>query len=198
MRERAPPGDGPLAVLPAEQKESLAQALRAAWAPAPLDASIQKRLIEMVLDDPLAPPSSAEHEQAERLRQALEGPETDRPDAALASALKSAYAPTALDGRRERALRDATSPASPKIWLVGALATALAAAATWLVWVSSSRSTETMAPRVAVPHIYLSRSTTPLFDERFEVGAASARLDRIAAERARELRDNRFAVWGLP
>ena len=42
-----------------------------------------------------------------------------------------------------------------------------------------------------------SRSTTPLFREKFAVGKASARVDLIIAARSRELRANRFMAWGI-
>ena len=41
------------------------------------------------------------------------------------------------------------------------------------------------------------RSTEPLFREPFaRTGGESARIDRIAASRGGDLRDNRFAAWG--
>jgi hypothetical protein len=45
-----------------------------------------------------------------------------------------------------------------------------------------------------------SRSTADLFDTATpfpRVGGETARVDRIANVRAAELRDNRFALWGL-
>ena len=41
-----------------------------------------------------------------------------------------------------------------------------------------------------------SRSTAALIEPDL-AGAPSARIDRIATHRARELRDNRYALWGI-
>jgi hypothetical protein len=42
------------------------------------------------------------------------------------------------------------------------------------------------------------RSTQPLFHEPFaRAGGASDRIDRIAMARSSDLRDNRFALWGV-
>jgi hypothetical protein len=42
------------------------------------------------------------------------------------------------------------------------------------------------------------RSTQALFDEPFaRTGGQSARIDRIASARAADLRENRFARWGV-
>ena len=42
------------------------------------------------------------------------------------------------------------------------------------------------------------RSTQSLFHEPFaRTGGESARIDRIASARAADLRDNRFAAWGV-
>jgi hypothetical protein len=41
------------------------------------------------------------------------------------------------------------------------------------------------------------RSTVSLFSERFETEDTTARMDAIASARGRELRDNRYAAWGV-
>jgi hypothetical protein len=41
------------------------------------------------------------------------------------------------------------------------------------------------------------RTTAPLFSERFETGDTTARMDAIASARGRDLRDNRYASWGV-
>ena len=52
------------------------------------------------------------------------------------------------------------------------------------------------APRVSFEPLIPVRSTQPLFREPFaRTGGESARIDRIATARARDLRDNRFAAW---
>lgn len=53
------------------------------------------------------------------------------------------------------------------------------------------------APAAAAVPVARSRSTSALFDERFTVEATSARIDRIGEARARDLRANRYAAWGV-
>ena len=70
--------------------------------------------------------------------------------------------------------------------------TVLALAASVVVWVSSAMtSSEGEAP------LARARSTQSLFAEPFKAGETSARIDRIAAARASDYRDNRFAKWGV-
>ena len=71
----------------------------------------------------------------------------------------------------------------------------LAAAAVLLLVVGTRR---TRAPTAELPALGLlqSRSTATLF-ESASVGAPSARIDRIASVRARDLRANRYAEWGV-
>ncbi|MEB2324275.1 MAG: hypothetical protein OZ921_17305, partial [Sorangiineae bacterium] len=89
------PDDAPVALLSDEAERTLAESLRAAYAPEPLDDELNEALILAALDDPLAPPSAAELAESEALRRALEG-EGEHPDAALARALRAAAAPGAL------------------------------------------------------------------------------------------------------
>ncbi|HEX9621497.1 MAG TPA: hypothetical protein VF989_15240 [Polyangiaceae bacterium] len=202
MKQQGSPPETPFAVLPEEQEEELSEALSCAWAPPDVDAALHRRLLEIALEDPLAPPSAAEREEAERLRRTLDDADDTDDGATVLTALRSAYTPSELDRARERALRGSGGGgALPRrarraAWLLGAVGTALAAAATWVAWIDVPRSFEATPSHPSL-RTYVSRSTTPLFDDRFAVGAASARVDRIATARARELRDNRFANWGL-
>jgi hypothetical protein len=57
-----------------------------------------------------------------------------------------------------------------------------------------------VASSVSAPMLQRSRSTADLFDAATpfpRAGGETARVDRIASVRAAELRDNRFALWGL-
>jgi hypothetical protein len=77
----------------------------------------------------------------------------------------------------------------------GAVGAALAAAATLLLFVgtaSQSVPEPSLATGLARP-----RSTAPLFSERFDTEGTTARMDAIASARGRDLRDNRFASWGV-
>lgn len=151
------------------------------------------------LDDPDAPASEEELRAAEALRAALEEPTTSHEDADLARALALSHAPRELpaDDHRailERALdaRDA-KPRGRVIRVVFGAAAALSMAAAFVL-VMRSRPVETPAASAIA-----ARSTQPLFHEPFEpIGGTSARVDRIAMARASDLRDNRFARWGVP
>ncbi|HEY8086269.1 MAG TPA: hypothetical protein VIF09_00440, partial [Polyangiaceae bacterium] len=72
----------------------------------------------------------------------------------------------------------------------------LALAAAVLLFVRGDRQPpETVTDAVAVA---VSRSTQPLFPERFPAtGGETSRIDRIAMARATDLRDNEFAKWGV-
>lgn len=79
--------------------------------------------------------------------------------------------------------------------IFGAGSAVVAAAAVVMLFLgTASRSTPTaaMAGDFAKP-----RSTAPLFDERFETAETTARMDAIASARSRDLRDNRYAAWGV-
>ncbi len=194
----------PIALLEPEDERALGAALRAAWAPAELDAELNEMLIEAALEDPLAPPTEDELVQSERLRQALEG-EGAHPDVDLARALAAAAAPREL-GREpaERIAREAVKPERSNVILVafGTVATvAVAAAAAIMLFVHpldrAAAPATAMAPAATIP-LAQSRSTAPLFNRQaFETQNATARIDRIAAARGRELRDNQYAMWGL-
>jgi hypothetical protein len=201
-------------LLEPEQEEDLVTLLRAAWQPTPLDEGVNRRLIELALEDPLAPPSADELVESERLRRALEGDGT-HPDAALAQALRTAAHPTdagALAQRRAEQIGE-TLPAAElgriqsrssgpsRVYvLVGSAAAALALAASVLIVLRpAERRLEPGAVSATVERGALTpaRSTQELFSDKFEPGEASTRIDRIATARARELRSNRYALWGV-
>jgi hypothetical protein len=70
---------------------------------------------------------------------------------------------------------------------------AIAAAACLGVWQrGASQSTATDSLALISVH-----STAALFDAPFETQSTSARIDRMAAARRGELRENRFRAWGL-
>jgi len=167
-------------------------------------------------DPPDAPPTPAEIAEAEALRDALADPSAPRRlDAAgrageeaarFARAVSVAHAPRPLDADRHRAILEKvlappTRRTGKRLAYVLALGGAAAAAAMALLFVRSPAS----AVRPAAPSVSVSveplvplRSTQPLFAEPFAPrGGASARIDRIAVARAADLRDNRFAAWGV-
>jgi hypothetical protein len=206
--ERVPPpietdAEGETLELDAATESALAEALRAAWAPRTLDPALNELLIEAALEDPLAPASEAEIVESERLRDALEG-KGEHPDALLARALRTANTPAPLSNERANQLvPELSSPrrSSNVVYVAfGAVAaTAMAAAAAAMLFLAPVEHEPAAATAVSVPNPTLaqSRSTTALFHEKFATEDTSGRIDRIAAVRARELRQNRYAQWGL-
>ena len=194
-----------LPLLPEEQEEELARALRAAWAPGELDAAVNEALIAAALEDPLAPPTEEEALASERLRRALEGHGHD-PSADLAHALRAAAAPRILRAEvaeriAERSLAVTSRATRGNVIYVsfGAAAAAIAAlAASWFVLVRPALdSGAAMDMQAAARDLAVSRSTAGLFSEKFETAGTTSRVDRIATHRARDLRSNRYALWGV-
>lgn len=193
--------DPDLPELDAEEERRLGTLLRSAFAPTEIDAARHERLLQVALEDPFAPASAEEIAQSERLRQALEG-EGDHADAVLARALAAAYAPSNAPPQVEPPTRlapavvAAEKPAGKLLYFrfVGVAAT-LAAAAAVLLAVTPRARLES-APELPAFALAQSRSTAPLI-QADAAGAPSTRIDRIASLRGRELRDNRYALWGV-
>lgn len=165
----------------------VAIALRAAWSPTALADATHAEMLDDV------PTSAGEMAAATAHASALGTKE--EPD--IVSALRAAWAPADLPGSEHDALvRTAiASPAPAKVVrfpgvrrIAAVATTVLAAAAVITVWLGSGPSELPLAR---------ARSTTPLFDQPFGDGNASARIDRIAVARAADYRDNRFAQWGI-
>lgn len=154
------------------------------------------------------PPTDEEARAAAELRADLEGQapgERGVTGAEILRALAAAHDPPALDeGIHQRLVEGAQARLSPPRWSLrpghrvvartfgGAVAGAVAIAAGFFVLVSPPQGATTEAA-LAQPH-----STGPLFDGPFPLrGGQSERIDRIASARGAELRDNRFAKWGV-
>ena len=166
----------------------------------------KKRNLDEV--DPDAPPSEEERVASDRLRDALADASKPSADADFARALAVAHTPRELDDAEHRALLDralargATSaPArgSPGdrrgvVVRVAFGVAAVAALAAGVAFVVRAPGAPAVASQLAV-----TRSTEPIFGaERFPTtGGESDRIDRIATARAADLRDNRFARWGV-
>ncbi len=157
-------------------------------------------------DDPDAPPSAEEIAAAEALRLALQDASKKNEDAELLRAAALAHgtrAPTALDAASARAAEEAALAKFDKlharraggvvIRLTFGVGIAVAAAAA--LFFVLGRPTEKPAEQAELVHV---RSTQELFAHQFEAqGGESARIDRIAIARANDLRENRFARWGV-
>jgi hypothetical protein len=193
--------DPDLPTLDAAEERRLATLLTSAFAPGEIEPARHERLLQAALDDPFAAPSPEEIVESERLRRALDG-DGDHLDLVLARALSAAYAPSEAPPKvvDPATLTPARKPAARLLYLrFGGVAAALAAAAAVLL-VMSARSTrnspEASAPELPALALVQSRSTAALFQSA-SVGPPSARIDRIASVRERDLRANRYAMWGV-
>lgn len=194
------------------QLAELLEALEAALRPGELDGATNERLLEMALEDPLAPATDEELAESARLRDALERGAPHEAVASLAVLRAGFVASDASEPLIEssvnqavhEALRSVPAPAplAPKrrgniVYAVfGATSAALAAAALLLLFVGTASRSSAPEPSLAAS-LAKPRSTAPLFSERFETGATTARMDAIASARSRDLRDNRYASWGV-
>jgi len=155
--------------------------------------------------DPDAPPSEAEVAAALELRRSLDqgrpGPGGNA-DWELVEAVRAAASPTAIsEARHRRILENALSrkPRGRVIYLAFGGVASLAAMAAALAIVVKGPEREPVAVR-AFPEspMAVSRSTVELFRAGIPAeGSTSDRVDRIAYARARDLRENRFARWGV-
>jgi hypothetical protein len=178
-------------------------------APGPGGPDQEAKMDRDDIRDPDAPPSAEEAAEAEALRDAL-GKGTPHAAADFARAVSLAHAPRPIADGEHRALverailRGETRRAQGRrrrgrVGIAFATGLALAAAVALTVGSLSRRdeapsaaASPTLEPLVPV------RSTQPLFREPFaRTGGESARIDRIASARAIDLRDNRFAAWGV-
>jgi hypothetical protein len=157
-------------------------------------------------DDPDAPPSEEERIASERLRDALADPSIENADADLARALALAHEPREIDAaEHQKIVANAvlrTRPPRRVVKVVFGVGTALALAAAFVLVFGKLDMTK--GPSMTIPtaaSLVPARSTQDLFDEPFakplSKGAASARIDRIAMARSGDLRENRFATWGV-
>jgi hypothetical protein len=190
--------DADLPELDAAEERRIAALLCHAFAPSEIDPARHERLLQTALEDPFAPASADELVESERLRQALDG-QGDHPDARLARALSAAFSPTL-----ERPVRDPVPlpKAPPKrtgqliLFRFAGAAAALAVAAAVLLRLSPVLQKSSPAPDLATLALAQSRSTAAFFQAN-SAGAPSERIDRIASARSRDLRDNRYALWGV-
>jgi len=156
--------------------------------------------------DPEAPPTEEELVAAEALRRAFDRdrgrPGNARADWELVLAVRAAASPAAISTAKHRRIVDAAleRKARGKVIRVafGAVASLLAMAAALAIVVRSPSPQGAMEASAAAPQMALSRSTAGLFPDGIPPkGGTSDRVDRIAYARARDLRENRFARWGV-
>jgi hypothetical protein len=176
---------------------AFAEALRAAFAPGELDPLRHTEILALALEDPFAAPTEEEVRASERLRAALESDDSAHPDAALARALRAATSPQPLAAEQARRLAASTTPRRPNVVYVTFGAVAVAAAAALALLVVRPGSAPEGAAGSSQAALLRSRTTQDLFHDRFEPGQATARIDRIASARARDWRENQYALWGV-
>ena len=194
--------------LDAAEELRLGELLRNAFRPGEIDPQRHERLLSAALEDPFAEPSPEELVESERLRQALDG-RGDHEDLRLARALSAAFSPsidrpladTLRDTRRGESALPAKTASTSRGQVIyyrfAAVTTALAVAAAVLLRLTSQApESATRVPDLTTLALAQSRSTAAFF-RADSAGAPSERIDRIASVRSRELRDNRYALWGV-
>lgn len=186
--------------LDAEEEARLASALRAALQPEAIDPGLHERILRRALSDPLAPATPEELDAAERLRLALEG-RGESEHLALASSLRFAHGTeVSSDEHAERAHARALEKAAPKRNNVvyrafGAVSGVLAlAAAVALVMTPLEKERAPAQPKAEIAR---SRSLAPVLNVEAARLSPSERMDRIASAREKDLRNNRYARWGV-
>jgi len=197
-----PDSEADLPELSAAEELRLNELLRSAVRPSEIDPARHERLLLAALEDPFAQPTEAELVESERLRRALDG-QGEHQDLRLARALSAAFAPSLDRPLPAPSLAPRSSP--PKlgrgqviVYRFAAVATALAVAALVLLRITTTTRPESSAaaPELSAFSLAQSRSTAAFF-RADAAGAPSERIDRIASARSRELRDNRYALWGV-
>lgn len=188
--------------LAAGEAEHWLEALRAAVRPAELDSAEHERLLELVLDDPLAPPSEAELVESARLRDALASNDPAHADAALLAALRAPFAEEDGQAAAQQLPAEAaqTGPQKPGRNVIygtfGAASVVLAAAAALALTFGSVSRDSAPGASAPLPPLVRPHSTAPMFANHFNSNT-TARMDMIASARERDLRDNRYAAWGV-
>lgn len=190
----------------------LVDLLRSAYEPADLDANENDALINRALgiSETDAPATSAEREAADRLREAILHPNSDdrdEPQVEVLDALVAAHRPKNIDPLRNellitRALKGSSQRTVQRrvVPVVTAAILGVAAMAAGVSLYLQGGTNQAETANVAAPVLQRSRSTANLFDASTpfpRVGGESARMDRITNARAADLRNNRFALWGV-
>jgi len=181
-----------LEALDPDEEAALLRALRSVFRPESIRQECHEALLETALLDPFAEPTAEERARAEELRAALAGG-TPHQEADLARQLAAAFraAPAGVAAKAAQRASERALPRGKVVQVAFAATVVLSLAAGALLLV---RGVPERAPELAP--LAESRSLSPLF-ARAPEASASERLDRIVAVRSRELRDNRFATWGV-
>ena len=203
-----PDAEPELPELDPSEELRLSALLQHAFRPSEIDPARHERLLLAALEDPFADASPEELVESERLRQALDG-QGEHQDLRLARALSAAFTPSGVTKRVAPSLERPLPEPKPLpivaprrsgqviFYRFAAVATALAVAAAVLLQLTPElRTGSAPAPDLATLALAQSRSTAAFF-RADAASAPSERIDRIASVRSRELRDNRYALWGV-
>ena len=155
--------------------------------------------------DPNAPPSEAEMAAAQELRRSLD---QGRPgvrgnaDWELVEAVRAAASPAAISEARHRRILETALSDNPRgrviYFAFGGVASLVAMAAAIAIVIKGSEREPVAARAMQESPMAVSRSTVELFPAGIPArGSTSDRVDRIAYARARDLRENHFAQWGV-
>lgn len=200
--------EGDAKLIGAQERDSLLDSIASAASPEGIDPGRHAQLLEaalnpagnvdQLLDDPLTPPSTDEIIAAAATRKNLEAEP-------LVLLLRAAHAPSELSPASAQSVLNAAlakltfpkrqHPRVSTFW--GLLAVAAAA----VLWVANATepSVEGLAPAGRSQLEFAqSRTTGSLFSNARERSTASERIDRIAQVRQKDLRRNRYLLWGLP
>ena len=216
-----------------EGLDELIEAVASSAKPRPIDADVHDAILARALGIDLAatgqvdepaepPPTAAEIEWGTLLGRALDQTDAELEVAlrdasasdvvrlaALARALRLAFAPISLDQlSQERLLRPALKQPSRRAntrMLYGAVAVAMTLAAVFAgLWVKTAPNRDGGSARLdavgAVERMTRAQSTEALFEpmQAFpREGGTTDRIDKIAEARAGDLRHNRFEGWGV-
>lgn len=189
--------DGDTQLIDADERDALVAAITAANSPKPLDPRRHEQLLDVVLGrqgDPLASPGQQELVRAATV---MSDP--------LVATLQAAYAPLELSPEVENIVRDSAigrpHPAVQRLRprLAATLWGVLSIAAIAVIWITTSRGRiDGLRPNHRAEINFMpARSTGSMFAEPFANSTASERIDRIAQARQRDLRENRYLLWGL-
>lgn len=193
---------------------ALATALRSAYAPCPPDEDALEAILARAMGDEGAA-TRAEREAASMLRDELAGV-APLSRASLFEQLRAAAAPASLAPEKNEALIEAALAKAPARGVRGQLRVlaggarparravpvtmvALSSLAALAAGVALFVGQVASPPRGAAAWVR-ARSAGELFDAATpfpRTGEESSRIDRIAAARAVDLRNNRFAAWGV-
>ncbi|MFC1641753.1 hypothetical protein ACFL5O_03550 [Myxococcota bacterium] len=189
-----------------ESEKAWVDALHAAWSPQNLEPSRHAEILAQATENPGSLPSPSERRRASQLACSLEHPavqfggdSSGLSPVDLVGALRAGYDPSPVGDVDHRSLVAASFRRSARHRVVrralGGTAATLAAAAiaTLLLQIHGPTVQPASGPSPAVT----SRSAAHLFGSEFGVRGTTQRMDRLAQARARELRKNRFAIWGI-